>query len=113
MFKKLFGSDDSDLNLTNKDFLAKIKEGDAILIDVRTREEFNEGHIPGAVNIDFYEDYVENISNYDKERKYLLYCRSGSRSYSALKIMKNQGFQNVSHLDSGIIGWDQTLVNSD
>lgn len=66
------------------------------LIDVRTPEEFAEGHLKGATNIDFNApDFAERIGELDKDAEYTLYCRSGRRAGEALTIMKSAGFTKV------------------
>jgi len=77
-----------------------------IIVDVRTPQEFAEGHIENAINIDFRSDaFKDEVGNLDRTRKYLLYCRSGNRSQGALSIMTELGFREVYHLSAGIIGW--------
>ncbi|MAX79377.1 MAG: rhodanese [Crocinitomicaceae bacterium] len=79
---------------------------DAVLVDVRTREEFEAGHIPGAVNIDISSfDFADKISELDKAKQYLVYCRSGARSFNACNIMVNEGFQKLTNLQGGIMSW--------
>lgn len=89
------------------EFSQQTKEADAIILDVRTREEFDQGHIAGAVNIDFnntaaFNDYVSQL---DKNKKYLVYCRSGNRSGQALQLMQDKGFTQITNLDGGIQAW--------
>ena len=79
---------------------------DFIIIDVRTPEEFADGHIENAINIDFYSDsFKTGLNKLDKNKTYLVYCRTGNRSRSTLNIMKELGFKEVYHLDVGIVGW--------
>ena len=76
------------------------------IIDVRTAEEFEEGHIAGAKNIDYYKNiFRESITKLNPTYTYLVYCRSGNRSSSALKIMKGLGFVSVWNLKGGIREW--------
>jgi|APSaa5957512622_1039677.scaffolds.fasta_scaffold375853_1 phage shock protein E len=64
-----------------------------IVIDVRTKEEFESGHVEGAINIDFYrEDLKEVLAKLDKSKKYGVYCRSGARSSRVVELMKELGF---------------------
>lgn len=87
-----------------------MKKNNTVVIDVRTTEEFNSGHIPGALHLDVKQaDFSEKIKSLDKSRKYLLYCRSGKRSQTALDTMAGQGFQNVHHLKGGILKWKGAL----
>ena len=68
------------------------------LIDVRTPEDFADGHLKGATNIDFNgPDFAEKISELDKDGEYTLYCRSGRRSGLALEAMKAAGFTKVTN----------------
>lgn len=66
------------------------------VIDVRTPEEFDEGYVKGAVNIDVSNPNFESqIASLDKDAAYSIYCRSGNRSAVAVDIMRNAGFTNV------------------
>ncbi len=76
------------------------------IVDIRTPQELNEGHIENAVNIDFYsETFKEDLAKLDKNRTYFIYCRSGNRSGRAVPIMKELGFKEVYNLSAGIKGW--------
>ena len=78
----------------------------AVLLDVRTREEYKSGTIAKSVNIDFYaDDFAKQIAKLDKDKTYLVYCRSGKRSNKTAGMMIEQGFKNVFDLDGGIISW--------
>ena len=64
----------------------KVKSQDHTVIDIRTPKEFAEGHIEGAVNINYFDKtFLEKISKFDKEEPLFLYCRSGNRTSSASK----------------------------
>lgn len=79
---------------------------DLVVLDVRTPDEFNAGHLDGAVMIDFYEsDFAANINELDRDQPYLLYCRSGNRSGQTLALMEDLGFTNVADVDGGINAW--------
>ncbi len=79
----------------------------AILVDVRTPEEFAEGHLKDAVNINFkkrtFPDYINAIS---KDKPIAIYCRSGNRSGKAALIMQSLGFKNIYDLDGGFKAWN-------
>lgn len=109
MFNFLFGSGNGENNLDPKQFQEKMKEKNTIILDVRTPDEFKNGHIKGAINIDFYNNFLNHIGKLNKSKNYLLYCRSGNRSNTALKIMGKAGFKNVFHLKNGIISWKLPL----
>lgn len=69
---------------------------DLVIIDVRTPAEFSEQHLDGALNIDLQSgDFVDRISELDRNGTYAVYCRSGNRSAEAVAAMKTLGFVNV------------------
>ncbi len=79
---------------------------DFVIIDVRTPEEFAEGHIANATNIDFRsETFPDELNNLDKNKTYLIYCRSGGRSGNALDIMEELNFREVYNMSGGISQW--------
>ena len=82
----------------------------AVVVDVRTPQEFNDGHISKSLLIDIYNPtFAEKISELDKSKNYYIYCRSGQRSYHAGVFMLEQNFTNVHHLKDGIISWTGSL----
>ena len=86
---------------------ASMNQTDIVILDVRTPEEFADGHVEGAVNIDFKNaDFSANIDKLDKTKKYEVYCRSGHRSAESAKVMNGKGF-NVSNVTGGILGWQE------
>lgn len=77
------------------------------VVDVRTPDEYAEGHIEGSLLIDFYEpDFAEQIAQLDTDGEYLLYCRSGNRSGQTASLMDDLGFDTVFDLDGGVIAYD-------
>jgi phage shock protein E len=79
---------------------------DLVVLDVRTPEEFAEGHVDGAVLIDFYDaDFAEQLAALDPDVPYLVICRSGNRSGQTLGIMEQLGFASAADVDGGIIAW--------
>ena len=81
-------------------------ENDAIIIDVRSVDEYNTGHIVDSINIP-----VENISSvsYDKDQVIIVYCASGRRSANAAQELIDLGYTKVYNLDGGLINWGATL----
>ncbi len=80
---------------------------DLVILDVRTPEEFAEGHIEGATLIDFYDpDFAEQLAALDPDVPYVLYCRSGNRSSGARAMMAELGFTTVDDIDGGIVAWE-------
>ncbi len=81
--------------------LEKIKN--YIILDVRTPEEFQEQHLKNAINIDFYDsNFEQQLQKLDKNKRYVIYCRSGARSAIVLKWMKKLGFKEVYNIVNGI-----------
>lgn len=77
-----------------------------IILDVRTPEEFLDEYIENAVNLDYYSDNFRNdLDKLDKNKTYLIYCRSGRRSENALNVMKELDFREAYNMLSGIIKW--------
>jgi rhodanese-related sulfurtransferase len=79
----------------------------SIVIDIRTQEEYDAGHL-AAVNmrIDYYApDFKDQLDKLDKNAKYLLYCRTGHRTGITLGIMANMGFTDIHDIDGGINAW--------
>lgn len=97
--------------LTIKDAYNKIQENknnpNLVILDVRTPEEYAEGHIENSVNIDFNaDDFKTNINKLDKNKTYLVYCRSGNRSKKAIAVMKELGFKEIYNI-GGIMDWQK------
>ncbi len=79
---------------------------DLVVLDVRTPEEYAEGHLDGAVLVDFYDaDFADQLGQLDPEVPYLVYCRSGNRSGQTLALMEQLGFASASDVDGGIVAW--------
>jgi rhodanese-related sulfurtransferase len=84
---------------------------EAEIIDVRSPEEYAEGHIQGARNISITgPEFMDEVGRLDREKPYALYCRSGNRSGTALQLMQQMGFTTVGHLASGLLDWQFELV---
>ena len=84
-------------NLDNRDF---------IIIDVRTGKEYSSGHVKKSKMIDFNSQTFKNdLQGLDKNKTYLIYCRSGNRSGQALLLMKEMGFIRVYEINGGITDW--------
>lgn len=76
------------------------------LIDIRTPEEYNEGYIKNAVNINFFDDdFMEQMSKLNKDEAIYIYCRSGGRSGRASAKLEEAGFTKVYDLGVGMNGW--------
>lgn len=82
---------------------------EAVILDVRTPEEENEGLIENSLRINIMENsFPATIMDLDKSKTYYVYCRSGGRSASACQFMDKQGLKAI-NVEGGIIAWNQTL----
>lgn len=87
-------------------FQHKMEEPSSVVLDVRTPEERAEASIDGSVNINlFAPDFMDRIAELDKDKTYLVYCRSGARSGQACGVMERMGFKELYNLSGGIISW--------
>lgn len=79
---------------------------EAQLIDVRTPEEYEEGHLANALNIDFFSDnFLQDMEKLDKSKPVMIYCKSGNRSNKSLNKLKDSGFTKIYDVDGGITEW--------
>jgi rhodanese-related sulfurtransferase len=88
--------------------LIEKNKGDAnfIILDIRTPAEYQRGHLKDAIMIDYYSKaFVNNIDRLDREKAYLVYCRSGNRSARSMELFKKLDFKKIYHLSPGIKGW--------
>ena len=77
------------------------------VLDVRTRREFDAGHIPGAVNIDVNApDFREKVEKLEKNKTYLVHCAAGVRSAKACDRMSHLAFPNLYNLEGGFKAWE-------
>jgi len=82
-----------------------------VVLDVRTAEEFNQGHIKGAINIDIRQpNALENIDKLDHNAKYIVHCRTNHRSKIAVDHMRQNGFKTVYQMMDGMDGWIQNKL---
>ena len=101
------------MNLEQQVWIDQLKDdANAVILDVRTEDEFSEGIIPGAINIDIYkgQGFIYAIEELDKSKNYYVYCRSGGRSGQACSIMSQLGFENTYNLLGGIMNWEGEVV---
>lgn len=79
---------------------------DVQLVDVRTPSEYNEGHVPNAQNINFYdENFDEQIETLDKSKPIIVYCKSGGRSAKCASKLIEKGFEKIYDLEGGFSHW--------
>jgi rhodanese-related sulfurtransferase len=96
------------MNLSQEDWIAQFEaDENAVILDVRTEDEYNEGMIANAIHIDIHkgQGFIYEIEALDKNKNYYVYCRSGARSAKACQIMNELGFENAYNLLGGILDW--------
>ena len=115
LFTLLFGAcqptNDGMSVVSVDEFAQFITQPDVQLLDVRTPEEFEAGHIEGAVMIDYRTDpdgFLEKAeAQLQKDKPVALYCRSGKRSHLAAEMMLKAGFTQLVELEGGFLAWQE------
>ena len=100
-------------NLTQTQWEEQIPaDSNAIVLDVRTPEEYGSGHIENAQNVDYLDEdfFVSEMEKADRSKAYYLYCRSGARSANACLLLEQMGFETVFNLRGGINNWTGKIV---
>ncbi len=81
---------------------------DIVLIDVRTADEHAVERIKGSVCLDFYaDDFLNTIESLDREKTYMIYCRTGRRSMLTIQEMQQRNFKSLLHVKGGIVAWKE------
>lgn len=98
-----------NLDISTEEFKEKLEKDRGVVIDVRTKEEFEAGHLKLTDDQkDFLSgDFEDNVKFLDKSKTYYLYCRSGNRSGKAAQLLAEQGFKKVYN-----VGGFEDLVNA-
>lgn len=101
--------------LSLKKWKQALKEDrEAIILDVRTQEEYQLEHIPGAQQLNVHEprNFMKEIENLDKSKNYYVYCRSGNRSLQACQVLDFNGFKHTFSLEGGYEKWRENPVTA-
>ena len=99
-------------NLTPAQFAEGLRQPGGILLDVRRPEEFAQGHLPGALNLEVTApDFTSRIAALDKTAVIHVYCRSGARSANAAEQLTRAGFTRVTNLLGGVLDWPEPLTS--
>jgi phage shock protein E len=77
-----------------------------VVIDVRSADEFAQGHVPGAINIP-HDQIASRLAEVPKDKDVVLYCHSGRRAGLAATVLKDNGYSRLSHLEGDMVGWQQ------
>lgn len=73
-----------------------LTQPELVILDVRTSDEYKDGHVKNALNLDFYSpNFKSELEKLDKNKQYLVYCRSGNRSGQASRLMQQLGFMHI------------------
>jgi rhodanese-related sulfurtransferase len=97
-----------DVSVAEASALVQQHKNDAnfVILDVRTAAEFSGGHIENANNLDYYSTtFKDDLSKYNHNKIYLIYCKAGGRSAQATNIAKELGFKEVYNMLGGITAW--------
>jgi rhodanese-related sulfurtransferase len=77
-----------------------------VILDVRGPDEHGQGHVKDSILIELQSpDFKSKLEELDKDKTYLVYCRSGIRSAKAAEIMEDMGFNNIYTMDKGFTNW--------
>jgi rhodanese-related sulfurtransferase len=96
-----------DRFLDKETFAAEMKKSGAVILDVRMPGEFDQGHIEGAVNINFFDpDFKHKLLDLNKSSKYYIYCKNETRSKMSMKFMLDNDFKDVYVLKKGYEEWN-------
>ncbi len=95
-------------NIGPEKFNELMQDDSSVVIDVRPEAELVEGEIEGHITINFFDPtFQEQIDELDRDKTYLLHCRSGNRSGKACAMMAQMGFEKLYNLDGGIQAWNE------
>lgn len=82
---------------------------EVIFVDLRSKEDYEISHIPGALHIDYFSpNYEVELLNIPKDKIIVLYCKHGLRSKNAAKLLKTRGFRRAYSLKGGFIEWEKS-----
>src|SRR4051812_37315656 len=96
------------MNLTQEEWAAQLQQDEnAVILDVRTEDEWEEGIIPNAILIDIYKgpEFLAKVESLDASKNYYVYCKAGGRSQQACHIMNQMGFEKTYNLLGGMTQW--------
>ena len=101
------------MDLSQKEWTENLLKGlNTVVLDVRTADEFADGKIENAINIDIYrgQGFIYEADALDKTKSYYIYCKAGGRSAQACSIMKDLGFEKTYNLVGGIMTWKGAII---
>ena len=96
----------TEVNVISDNQFLEIQDTDYTLIDVRTTEEYESGHIQNALNFDFYsESFQKDILTLERNSQIILYCRTQNRSTKTADFLKENGYREIKVIEGGITSW--------
>lgn len=101
------------MNLSQDEWVSQLEaDKNAVILDVRTEAEWDQGVIENSIPIDFYKtaEFMAALEALDKTKNYYVYCRSGARSGKACEIMNELGIENAFNLEGGMLEWNGDIV---
>lgn len=104
------------MDLSQQEWVSKLEnDSNAVILDVRTSEEWEEGYIENALHIDIYkgQGFIYEVDALDKTKNYYLYCKAGGRSAQACSIMNQLGFENTYNLIGGMMHWEGKTIRNE
>lgn len=108
MFNRFFGKPDTTATppaaVTVTEAQRQLTGREAVLIDVRERDEWTAGHVAGATHIPLA-DLPTRLAEVPRDQPVLLFCRSGNRSGKATTFLRQQGYAQAANVEGGIIAW--------
>lgn len=108
--------DNNTTTLVSSEEMKELMSLDSVqLIDVRTLEEFREGHLEGAQNIIYDDEFEQKIKQLDKSKPVAVYCRTGRRSEECSQILEQAGFKKIYNLKDGLSQWkhkDELIIDT-
>ena len=103
------------MNLSQDKWVESINNSkNCTVLDVRTKEEYEEGFIKNSINLNIYDSqsFLDGINKLKKSNSIYVYCRSGARSFQACELMTQFGFENVYNLEGGIIECSGEIIQT-
>lgn len=88
------------------DQLIELKDSGVIVVDIRTKKEYDNGHIPGVLHIDYFaSDFMDQIKSLDQTKPIIIHCAVGGRSGKAAQKMQKAGFTTIYDYSGGFSDW--------
>lgn len=111
--KLIFDKKIQTMNLAQKDWVSRLdSDTNAVILDVRTRQECSQGIIENAIMMDIFQqnEFISQLHALDISKSYYVYCKAGGRSEQACFIMNQLGFESAYNLMGGIMQWQGDIV---